>query len=82
MNPEIINLLLALVPLALLVVMLSLGRFPGEKAIERLRSLVTTSRRAGPVRPSPASTLGWLLPVCGGRLVAGSLAGRGPPLRD
>jgi len=72
--------LIGLAPLVLLVATLLAGRYPGEKAIERCRQAITTllSRargRSAPVR-FPAF---FASPVRGGRLMANSLAGRGPP---
>lgn len=73
--------LLALAPLLLLVGLLVHGRYPGEETIEKFRralirvfkferghSSLWTSSPAAPRTPG------------GGRLIACSLAGRGPPL--
>lgn len=73
--------LLALAPLLLFVGLLLLGRYPGEAVIHRAVRILDQIRSAGyggsglwsvaPVVPSHSG---------GGRLIANSLAGRGPPL--
>lgn len=71
--------LLALAPLLLLVASLLAGRYVGEERIAhlaaRLRSPARRGRvaRAGRRQPAP------VVPPRGGRLIAASLAQRGPP---
>ncbi len=70
--------LLALAPLALLLLTLLAGRYVGEERIARLGARMRRRARR-PVarltpRPSPSSGL-----PRGGRLIAASLALRGPP---
>ena len=79
MNPALVQMLIAMAPLALLVALLLFGRYPGEGAIERIRDLLSLSRYPNPAGPSARAICDWHLPVCGGRLVAATLAGRGPP---
>lgn len=72
--------LLALVPLFLLIGLLVHGRYPGEAALDRLRQVVI---RLGRI-PRSRKVLDAPVPVFpprlgGGRLIACSLAGRGPP---
>jgi hypothetical protein len=70
---------LLLVPAVLLALPLLLGRYPGERTIARLqrprqpRALTKIAVAAGILRPTRPR-------IRGGRLVACSLAGRGPPL--
>lgn len=70
--------LLGLAPLFALLVLLITDRYPGVRAIERLHRLIHSP---GHPRTAPrARTLfPRLRPVQGGRLIACSLAGRGPP---
>ena len=71
------SVLLSLVPVLLLVAALALGRYPGERALSRIRGALgvvrRTASRSGRVAASP------VLIVRGGLLVASSLAGRAPP---
>jgi len=75
------GIVLLLAPTALLVLALLLGRYPGERTIERLRARRfgrgRARRRSKPARlgrrRSPAS-----MPR-GGRLVAAAIAARPPP---
>ena len=70
--------LVAIAPLLALLLVLLAGRYPGERAIERLRLAL----RPRPRRRSLARRLGPLaepMPWRGGRLIAVSLAGRAPP---
>lgn len=72
---------IGLAPLLLLVAALLAGRYPGEKALERCRRAITILF----ARPRLRSLLsGFTLPftaaIRGGRLIARSLAGRGPPV--
>ncbi len=80
MSGTLSGLLLALAPLLPLVVLLLLGRYPGEQSIERARVAVDRLlARAASVRV-PRFRLPQLPgSVRGGRLIADSLAGRGPP---
>jgi len=79
-NGWLTGFVIGLAPLILLVAALLAGRYPGEQALERCRRAITIlfSRLRRRVLPT------WLaLPfpaaVRGGRLIARSLAGRGPP---
>jgi hypothetical protein len=70
---------LFMLPALALAAALLLKRYPGERAIERLRTAWSAPRhaRVGAVprpRPRPRPHR------CGGRLIAISLAGRAPPL--
>ena len=70
--------LLALAPLVFLLLTLVAGRYVGEERIARLaarlqRRVPRAARRLAP-RPSPSPVL-----PRGGRLIAASLAQRGPP---
>ena len=70
--------LLALAPLAFLLLTLVAGRYVGEERIARLAARLQqraprAARRLAP-RPSPSPVL-----PRGGRLIAASLAQRGPP---
>ena len=72
--------LMLLSPLFVLVVPLVLGFYPGEERLARLRGRMTARRRRGgaaPVAPAPGRSRA--LVVRGGRLLAASLAERGPP---
>ena len=70
--------LVALAPLALLLLTLVAGRYVGEERIARLAARLQRrtprARRRLQARPSPPSVL-----PRGGRLIAASLAQRGPP---
>lgn len=80
MSGWLVSFLLGLSPLLLLVVLLTLGRYPGEKAIHRYRrvlSLLLSPGRAS--RKVLLVTSRSCVPMRGGRLIASSLAGRGPP---
>jgi len=68
---------LHLLPAVLLALVLLSGRYPGELALERLRLARTgRPRRAS---SSAAPRLYATVALRGGRLIASSLAGRGPP---
>lgn len=80
MSGSLTGLLLALAPLLPLVVLLLLGRYPGEGRIELARVAVGRLLARATSIPVPATTLPQLPgTVRGGRLIAASLAGRGPP---
>jgi hypothetical protein len=71
--------LLYLMPALALAALLLGGRYPGERALERLRQALAPcprARAASSLRPRrcPDARLG------GGRLIAVSLGGRAPPL--
>jgi hypothetical protein len=74
------DVLLYLAPALLVAVPLMLGRYPGERALERLRR-TDTAPRPRPVRITRPGrrTAASLLPR-GGSLIAVGLARRGPPL--
>ena len=72
-------LLLSLVPLALLVGTLLLGRYPGERTLAaRLRSARPRRRRGALAARSPRPP--FAAAVRGGSLVAAAIASRPPPL--
>jgi hypothetical protein len=71
------SVLVSIVPLLLLVAMLALGRYPGERALARARVARPARRRPPSSTARPARAL--LTLVRGGLLVASSLAGRAPP---
>jgi hypothetical protein len=76
---EVFEILIALAPAFLLVAALLMGRFPGERAIERLAVAATrpTRRRAPAATPSPRRTPRVL--VRASELLARNLAVRPPP---
>lgn len=67
-----------LAPVVLLVLPLLAGRYPGEHALCRTRCRRTHRRRRLPSAVTPSLPFVAITPR-GGRLVAASLAGRGPP---
>ncbi len=72
-------LLVTLVPLAVLVALLLAGRYPGERVLRRFRERL---RDRWSERLPSAPALRELVAAVfarGGRLIADSLAGRGPP---
>lgn len=80
MSTGLLDFLIALSPLLVLVGFLLLGRYPGERTLERVRRaigyLLRSRSFASFLRPV---TGGRSTPVRGGRLIADSLAGRAPP---
>lgn len=80
MSAWLIDFLLAVAPLAVLVALLVGGRYPGEAAIDRcrraIRLLLQTDRTT---LHRGESRLALTTLARGGRLIATSLAGRGPP---
>jgi hypothetical protein len=73
------DVLLYLAPAVLLAIPLSFGRYPGERALERVRRVVTAPRPR-PVRMTrPAHRAPATLLPRGGRLIAAGMAERGPP---
>jgi hypothetical protein len=77
--PFAAELLLALIPALLLFAALHLGRYPGERAIDRLAARARTVRpRRAPraLRPAPRAPR---VAVRAGELLARSLATRPPP---
>ena len=75
------NFLIAIAPLLVLVAALCLDRYPGERAIGRLRHFVDSAFVAAARQPARCLDVPrFVLPVRGGLLIASSLAGRGPPL--
>jgi hypothetical protein len=78
----VIAVLLSVAPLAVLVGLLLLGRYPGERSLARARAAVAT-RRPRPqirLRARVARRRGPAGPPRGGRLVAAAIASRPPPL--
>ena len=76
-----VNFLIALAPLLLLVAALLLGRYPGESVIPHLRGLRGENERRRVTPDPPARLIEFRPSIRGGRLLAFSLAGRGPPCR-
>lgn len=75
-----VNFLIGLFPLILLVALLVLNRYPGERFIERLRQLIDLGRPSVSPTRSPGRHLRTVTePVRGGQLIARSMAGRAPP---
>jgi hypothetical protein len=80
MSTWLLDFLIALSPLLVLVGFLLLGRYPGERTLERVRRAIGFLLRS-------RSSVSFLRPVTGdrstavrgGRLIADSLAGRAPP---
>lgn len=73
--------LLSLLPLAMLVGALVLGRYPGERTLARVRA----AARPRPVRRAARTTARaprrpWAAAPRGGRLVGAAIASRPPPL--
>lgn len=80
MRGSLLEFLVSLAPLLLLVVLLLFGRYPGERSIARARRAVDRVLARPVASAAPALPLSDLLgTVRGGRLLAHSLAGRGPP---
>jgi hypothetical protein len=71
--------LVAIAPLLALLVVLIAGRYPGERALDRLRVTLRAGRR-GRCRGRRLGPLAEPMPWRGGRLIAVSLAGRAPPV--
>jgi hypothetical protein len=71
------SVLVSIAPLLLLVAALTLGRYPGERALARARLAPRLRRRTPSSTGGPAREPHAL--VRGGLLVASSLAGRAPP---
>jgi len=67
-----------LAPALLLGLPLVAGRYPGERPLVRALSKRRARPRRAPLCAHPAARVSVLAPR-GGRLVAGALAGRGPP---
>ena len=73
--------LVALAPLVLLVLFLLCGRYPGLASIEKCRQVLVSVLAPGSAPSGDGSrSLQSLIPIRGGRLIAASLAGRGPPV--
>ncbi len=71
--------LAAIAPLLVLVLFLAAGRYPGERALERLRQILRPRPRSR-LRASRLGPVAEAMPWRGGRLIAVSLAGRAPPV--
>jgi hypothetical protein len=69
---------LMMLPALLLAVVLLTGRYPGERLIARWARVRPRARRAAGRACTPAHPA--LQVPRGGRLIAGSLAGRAPPV--
>lgn len=79
MTPTLAAVLVALAPLAVLVGMLVCGRYPGERALERVRRWFEPAAHS---KPRPLARPRLKLRVSGARgsaLIATNLAGRAPP---
>jgi hypothetical protein len=72
-----LSVLLSLLPVALLLAALALGRYPGERALRRVLARRAPRRRA-PRGTRSRAPVPFLL-VRGGPLVGARLAGRAPP---
>lgn len=72
--------LIAIAPLVGLLICLLLGWFPGERAIERLCAATRSIVNSRSSMKKPGTHQGFGVIASGGRLIALSLAGRGPPL--
>ncbi len=79
MTFTVLGFLIAVAPLLVLLAFLVGDRYPGERTLERARRLINRLFLAGSVgdASSPVRTVSRA--VRGGRLIACSLAGRGPP---
>lgn len=77
MTFTLVGFLLAVAPLLLLVLLLSGDVYPGEGAILRLRKALHAEPRAASAAGRLRRGSGEV--ARGGRLIAASLAGRGPP---
>ena len=73
------NFLIAVTPLVLLLVVLHSGRYPGERVVGRIRKLAGEVTRPRVVVSPPALRIEPRPSIRGGRLIAESRAGRGPP---
>ena len=71
--------LLALAPLLLLLASLLAGRYVGEERIARLAARLRPSARRARVARLGRGQRAPVVPARGGRLIAVSLAQRGPP---
>ncbi|MGZ4270790.1 MAG: hypothetical protein ACXVFN_16450 [Solirubrobacteraceae bacterium] len=71
--------LIAIAPLALLLITLLLGRYVGEERIARLAARFRPPRRRPSAPPLSSSRATACALPRGGRLIAASLAQRGPP---
>jgi hypothetical protein len=71
------SVLLSLLPVLALLAALALGRYPGERALQRVLARRRTRPRPPRSVPRPAGPP--VLLVRGGSLVGGALAGRAPP---
>ena len=71
--------LLALAPLLLLLASLLAGRYVGEERIARLAARLRPPRRRARVARLGCGQRAGVVPPRGGRLIATSLAQRGPP---
>jgi hypothetical protein len=72
--------LLSLIPLALLVGTLLLGRYPGERTLTARLRTRPRRRRAALMPPVQAPRPPFAAAVRGGGLVAAAIASRPPPL--
>ncbi len=80
MSGWLLDFLIAIAPLALLVALLIRGRYPGEAAIDRCRRAIRLLLEPGRSKiHRDESRLAPTTLARGGRLIAASLAGRGPP---
>ncbi len=74
-----IGFLIGVAPLLVLLAFLVGDRYPGERAIERVRRLLHVLASSRTAVASPSGRAFSPPAVRGGRLIACSLAGRGPP---
>jgi hypothetical protein len=74
------GIVLALLPFLLLLASLMAGRYPGERALARMRARLRGKRRRPRPRPSfPEADSHSTWHPRGGALIGSSLAGRAPP---
>jgi hypothetical protein len=76
-----LHVLIDLAPVLVLLCVLTLGRYPGERALRRRVARLRTVRRRPPRAASRRRDAPALLPR-GGALLASALAGRAPPARS
>lgn len=77
----LLTVVLGSLPALLLFAALAFGRYPGERALEKLReSTAGPAGRHGSAQPRKPHHLHVPHAIRGGRLIATSMAGRAPPL--
>ncbi len=79
MTFTLLGFLPAIAPLLILIAFLLNDRYPGERAIESVRRFFHRLSVSSPTPVEREAAIAGPRPVRGGRLIAFSLAGRGPP---